>query len=508
MNLQNGISLGLVFFIIVFLFFINPSNKWHYILMADLKLRHKITIVFTLLVTIAFSILPMSISPYWNGTLQLFADKQQYDRMGDSLLQGHLYIDNGDIDPALKAMKNPYDQVERERLGVKVHWDEAFYNNHYYMYFGVVPTIILFIPYKLLTGTALLSYQATQIYTVLTIIGLFFLFYIFCRSYYPTFPFSLYLILSSAFSVMSIGYSIAAPALYCTAIVSGICMMVWCIIFLLKGAWLEKNSLKSNQYLFFGSLLGALAFGCRPPVALANIIVLTVIFQILLNNLLHKNDKIKKIVLLLVPYFVVGVLLMLYNYARFNNVFEFGQSYQLTVADQHYYGSFIERFNINHLLIGLWLNMYAPCGFSDSFPYLRFNGFFINYPILLFSSNIFSKSISPKLKKRNLFWFSVFAFLISFVIILFDVYWSPFLLKRYHLDFQYLLCIVTFLSISTYLETISQKNRRLMIPGIIFLAFLVLVAEFLFFCIPFDGNYTELYPEALDIIYRGLRFGL
>ena len=165
---------------------------------------------------------------------------------------------------------------DRERLGVKYNWDEAYYNHHYYMYFGVVPTIILFIPFKLLTGNALLTYQATQIFASLTIIGLFYLFYILCRKFFPKFPFSLYLLLSSAFSIISISYSIAAPALYCTAIVSGVCLMVWCIICFLKGAWLEADDKLNIIYLFAGAFLGALAFGCRPPVGLANLIVMMV----------------------------------------------------------------------------------------------------------------------------------------------------------------------------------------------------------------------------------------
>ena len=144
--------------------------------MSELRSSHQFIIGVVLFATLLIVVCPMSLSPYWTGQIQLYADKQQYDRLGDALLQGHLYIDDGDIDPALEAMENPYDTEERKKLGVRYHWDEAYYNHHYYMYFGVVPTIILFIPFKLLTGTALLAYQATQIFAAFTIIGLFYLF--------------------------------------------------------------------------------------------------------------------------------------------------------------------------------------------------------------------------------------------------------------------------------------------------------------------------------------------
>lgn len=450
----------------------------------------------------------MPLSPYWNGTLKVFADKQQYDRMGDALLRGRLYIDNGDIDPALETMDNPYDLTERERLGVKYHWDEAYYNHHYYMYFGVVPTMILFIPFKLLTGNALLTYQATQIFASLTIIGLFYLFYILCRKFFPRFPFSMYLLLSSAFSILSIGYSIAEPALYCTAIVSGICFMVWCIICFLKGAWIEANYEINKIYLFAGAFLGALAFGCRPPVGLANLIVIAVIYQILKTDYHAVKEKWIIVALTLFPYIVVGALLMLYNYARFDNLFEFGQSYQLTVADQHMYRSFAERFDFKATLIGLFTNFYAAPRITSQFPYILHGGVFLNYPILLLSAKMFSKKIVESLHEKSLYVFSLVLFLIPIVVTFFTVYWSPYLLERYHLDLYYILSIASFIAIASWLELISEKKQKEVLCSIILLAFLVFVISFLFYLLPVYGSYTFYYPEVLDKIYQGLRFGL
>ena len=507
MSLQNLISLSFFFFLLLFVFFIRPNNKWHSLSMGEIGLKQNTIIVIILLAIISLCILPMPLSPYWNGTVKVFADKQQYDRLGDALLKGRLYIDNNDIDPALEAMDNPYNTQERQRLGVNYHWDEAYYNHHYYMYFGVVPTIVLFIPFKLLTGNALLAYQATQIFASLTIIGLFYLFYILCKIFFSKFPFSLYLILSSAFSILSIGYSIAAPALYCTAIVSGVCFMVWCIICFFKAVWFEIDKNVNRVYLFTGSLLGALAFGCRPPVGLANLLVIAVIYQILKTDY-NAEEKRIFIGLTLSPYIVVGVLLMLYNFARFDNVFEFGQSYQLTLADQHLYRSFAERFNLKAILIGLFANFYAVPVFSSKFPYVLHGGVFLNYPILLFSSKVFSPNVVKSLQERHLHIVSLLLFFIPIVISLFTVYWSPFLLERYHLDFYYILCILSFITIASWLELISARKQKIVICSTILLAFFAFVMTFLFFFLPIDGSYTFYYPEVLDKVYRGLRFGL
>ena len=164
MVLSKIVSFCVIIFICLFVFFIWPTNKWHKLAICEIENTHKFVIALTIVSTILICVLPMSLSPYWNGSLSFASDKQQYGRLADALLEGHLYIDNGDIDPALEAMENPYDTEARNKLGVKYHWDEVYYHHHYYTYFGIVPTVILFIPYKLLTGNMLLSHQATQIF--------------------------------------------------------------------------------------------------------------------------------------------------------------------------------------------------------------------------------------------------------------------------------------------------------------------------------------------------------
>ena len=54
----------------------------------------------------------------------------------------------------------------------------------------------------------------------------------------------------------------------------------------------------------------------------------------------------KKLLYAASPYLVIGILLMLYNYLRFDSPFEFGQSYQLTITDQSKYGNFFAQFDL------------------------------------------------------------------------------------------------------------------------------------------------------------------
>ena len=220
------------------------------------------------------------------------------------------------------------------------------------------------------------------------------------------------------------------------------------------------------------------------------------------------NQKLKTIICIVFPYVLVGTLLMLYNYARFDNVFEFGQSYQLTVTDQHNYSSFFDRLNVKKLLLGMFVTFYGKSVVLDSFPFITFNGVFVDFPILLLSARIFSRDITETLKQKSLDSISLLMFFLPVLIVLFDLYWTPFMMERYNLDFYYLLCIVSFIAIAAWLEVISQKRRKLLLGTLTFLSFAVLFVEFLLSCLPFDYNYTFWYPEVLQDIYKGLRFGL
>lgn len=85
----------------------------------------------------------------------------QYAETANSLLHGHVHLDLP-MNKNLQNMQNPYDyalrcstQVVNAKDSTPVFFDVAFFRGHYYQYFGVLPVILFFIPYKLLTGNDL-----------------------------------------------------------------------------------------------------------------------------------------------------------------------------------------------------------------------------------------------------------------------------------------------------------------------------------------------------------------
>ena len=330
---------GIVLFVLVML---RPKSALHTKKLTDCGRREKIIIGVVLVILILLCILPMGLAPGWNGEDP--GATNQYELLAEAILNGHISIDNGDVDPLLLQMDNPYDPQARVDLGVDYRWDTAYYHGHYYMYFGVVPVFLLFLPFRLITGMSLTTYHATQVFVALFICGVFANFYMMSKRFFKKMTLGMYLMLASAFSIMSVWYSVDAPALYCTAITGALCMEIWSLFFFMRAVWVEEDEKKSIRLAFFGSLFGALAFGCRPPVALANLFVIPMLVVYLKK---HKFTKklFGELVVAALPYVVIGIFLMCYNYARFESPFEFGQAYQLTAADQSNYGSIASYFS-------------------------------------------------------------------------------------------------------------------------------------------------------------------
>ncbi len=268
----------------------------------------------------ALSLKVMSISPLYNGEIP--QHRSQYEDLTESFFNGHLYLDY-EVDEKLLAMENPYDPQARIDNEVPFRWDSAFYQGKYYMYFGVVPVLLLFLPYRLITGTVLAGYAATWVFLMIAIAGIYQLFYRFTLRFHKNFPLLLYLLGSFTFSLMSIWYCIDCPQLYCTAISSAIAMEVWSLCFFFESVYMETKENKQIVLAFFGALFGALSFGCRPTIALGNLLVIPMLITYFKEKKIT-GKLVGKLALAASPYLVVAVGLMIYNFIRFDSPLEFG----------------------------------------------------------------------------------------------------------------------------------------------------------------------------------------
>ncbi len=71
-----------------------------------------------------------------------------YDYLGRGFAHGHLYVPI-EPSPQLLALANPWDPAVDDSLKMQ---DMALYNGRYYLYHGAGPALILFTPWRLVTG--------------------------------------------------------------------------------------------------------------------------------------------------------------------------------------------------------------------------------------------------------------------------------------------------------------------------------------------------------------------
>ena len=480
--------------VIFLLYALRPSSSLH-VEISSITRREKIICLGAVTILIAVCVAPMAWNPHWTG--ELHRHHNQYQFLADAFLKGQLHLDVP-VDPRLAAMENPYDFEAREALNLDENsggWDHAFYKGKYFVYFGAVPALILFAPYQLIVGKPLATYHATQIFAGLFILGLFALFWLLAKKFFPRMSFGVYLMSSVALAAVSISYCTEAPALYCTASSSGLCMEVWSIYFFARAAWAEDSRRKIFAEIFFGALLGALAFGCKPTVALANFLVLP-----LLPRLLSRDDAKKTFLVLCVPYLLTGAALMAYNFLRFDNPFEFGQAYQLTVADQHAYGKFSERFNLSAQVDGLLQNFFGVennlRGDKKPAGALRYIIFWL--PIFFLTPKNFSA-----LRKNKLVGLVLALIFTPILITMFQIHWTPFLLERYRLEIYWLLALLTFLAIGF----LSERGKNFFNFGVCLLSVLTIFQCVDLFLVPNDLNFAEIYPDLRPKIFKALTLG-
>lgn len=486
---------GYVASAVLFLFAFRPGSALHRPTVERMWPYKALCTILAAACTIAVCVKPMSELPLWNGEEP--GHRNQYELMAQSILDGHIDL-HYDEEDTLSELENPYDPAQRE--GYYYHWDHAYYEGHYYMYFGVAPVFLAFLPYRLLTGEALPTYQATQLFVTVFIAGIFLLFHLLAKRFFKSLPFSVYLSLSVAVSVMSVWYAAAEPALYCTAITAAIALQVWSLYFFVKAVYVEKRENRQILLAAVGALLGALVFACRPTIALANLLVIPMLVTFIRQRK-FRAKLLGKLALAALPYLLVGAALMLYNYARFENPFEFGQAYQLTVADQTAYAVKLNKEALLKIANG-FLRVFCYVGsWKERFPYVDASGVFWNFPLLLLCGAAFRFS-SFKTMRQNKAVSLTWGLLVTVALIVaMDILWTPYWLERYNMDIYFLLGIACFMAVGFWYASCGKRRRRWLSSALVALSGMTAVSSLLLFVGTVGGYYPDKIMEYAHLLH-------
>lgn len=287
-----------------------------------------------------------TVDPYQELTLALAEGKVDLNGVNTDSLEG----EQQGIEE-LQNLENTYEWGQRD--GINYKWDRAFYNGKYYCYFGIVPVLIVYLPVYLLTGMLVNTKILVLLMVMLTAVLMAKLVLTIAKKWKK--HINMWVVLGTIVSFVNasmVMYCMNGSKFYEIATVSAlICALagIDCIL----NAFVDKGIRK--KMLMSGALLMALSVGCRPNYILTSFMIAPIVLNGFAKNggykrvdgiknrfldyvkgIFHKNNIIA-IVSFILPYAVIGIGLMYYNYIRFDSITEFGAKYQLTVYDTSYY---------------------------------------------------------------------------------------------------------------------------------------------------------------------------
>ena len=292
---------------------------------------------------------------------------QQYAELAKAMTDGQLYLE---IEPPewLVDMDNPYDKGARDELqkqtGESYLFDVAYYEGHYYVYFGVLPVLLFYLPFYLLTGSSFPTAIGVLIACVLFILGITALMDRFARHHFKRVSLGLFLLLQMPLVACSgMLYLAKFPTFYSLPIAMALAFTVWGLYFWLHG----RSTEKAAGWYLAGSLCMALVVACRPQFLIFSLLAFPLFWRkFITEKHLFSKKGAKEFACLLAPYFAVAAGIMLYNRARFGSFFDFGANYNLTVNDMTQRGM-----NAGRLLPALFAYFLQTPTTTGVFPWLQ-----------------------------------------------------------------------------------------------------------------------------------------
>jgi hypothetical protein len=319
--------------------------------------------IFLLLIIAGFYVWTATSSQYafaWGTKKQ-----DHYNLLAEGFLKGHLYLAQ-DPPKELLALKNPYDPVANANY--RLH-DVSLYKGHYYVYFGPVPALTVYLPWRLITGWGIPNNLAVIIYLLIGLVFSCMLLFLLLRAagIEPSW-------IQKRLAIAALGLCQTAPIIlrraymYETAVAAGFCFLV--AGFYLLARYVTDERPRPWMAVLAGLFLGFTP-GCRP-----NYVVVVVVagagYLIYLwrSRGLRGPELIRELYLFGVPIALCGLGLAWYNYARFGNPLNVGQTYQLVgeVADR---GMMVK---LSNLLPGIYRFLLQNPLWLRHFPFVELAG--------------------------------------------------------------------------------------------------------------------------------------
>jgi len=268
-------------------------------------------------VLIGLLLLTISASYVLVAIVQKSAAPEYYSLLAVSLLHGKT---NLPVQPSreLLALNDPYDPQANYLHGLP---DASLYKGRYYLYFGVVPAVTLFVPYRLVTGRDLSSRVAVPVFCVVGYLSSCALFFLIASQNRWSLPLWLQCAVVVSLGSMSlVGLLLRDPVFYEVAIAGGYFFVITGFLALVRAILVGRAC---RKWLVLSGVLLGLAVGCRPHLLLICVVVLGFL-------VVRERRNPSAVLAMAMGMVICGMALGWYNYVRFDNPLEFGRTYQLT----------------------------------------------------------------------------------------------------------------------------------------------------------------------------------
>ena len=239
--------------------------------------------------------------------------------------------------PELVALQNPY--VPSNRDGVWYLWDHAYYNGKYYCYYGCAPVILVMFPIYLLTGfkyvpTILLMEEIGTLFS-LTFFALFVLESVKLLFKKINYPVLILVLVTAVFTSLVLSNNIYKVGYYNEGIYRipysyGLGFLFLIFYMLFKAYKDDKNRIIHLGVLGLGVVL---MMATRPTLFVVLILTAPIFIKMIIQKGITWKKKIIDFAPMVGVIMVGAVFICYYNYIRYDSIFEFGQTYQLTLAD-------------------------------------------------------------------------------------------------------------------------------------------------------------------------------
>lgn len=396
-----------------------------------------------------------------------FYEKQQackldskYKPLLNSILKGHVYLFTSDQYPKLKHpdIYKIYPTIASTDLDLYLMFDMSYYKDKIYLYFGIIPVVVFYLPYYFITKTFL----SDQLLVFFICSFVFLLSLIVIKLMIKNLKLNLNYSMQ-VFSVFLIGFAngclflITRPEIYEVCIITASFFFLLAILFFLF--YINKPGLK---FIFFVALFLSLSVGCRPNYVIHIPVFLMFIIYFLKKEKFLSKQIYKNIFWFIIPCLIVGILLALYNFIRFDSVFQFGWKYQLNT-----YNAIVYNPSFKDFFIGLKTLFFKIPIINNEFPFFSMSrvcdhslgieysiSLFLLFPLTIFIFVFFLNKSFRQIKNNN--FIIVRLLLISAVLNIIVVSFAG-VIQRYIFEYLY---IISILSVLFFIISYNNVNKK------------------------------------------------